>query len=94
MLLSNFIKFNHRLISWIKDMAAKTQYVISVCTGVALLGKAGLIDGMIVTTHHRAYDRVRPDCPNSKFCTCRRFIDNGKVLTSAGLIRANGFFGN
>lgn len=67
-------------------MGESADFVLSVCTGVALLGKAGLLlEGMVVTTHHLAFDRVRPACPNVKFCKCRRFIDNGKVLTSAGL---------
>lgn len=57
---------------------------MSVCTGVSLLGKCGFVDGLTVTTHHLAYDRVAPDCPKTKFCKCRRFIDHGHVLTSAG----------
>ncbi|XP_021949607.2 isonitrile hydratase-like protein xanA [Folsomia candida] len=77
---------NESLISWIKSVSASAEFVLSVCTGVQLLGKAGLLDGMTVTTHHLCFELVRPDCPTTtKFCKCRRFVDNDKVLTSAGI---------
>jgi len=77
---------NEALVSWIKTVGSGADFVLSVCTGVSLLGKAGLLkEGSIATTHHACFDLVRPDCPGVKFCKCRRFIDSGKVLTSAGI---------
>jgi len=74
----------YRLISWIKSVEPSVNNVLSVCSGVSLLGKCGFIDGMTVTTHRMCFDFVQLDCPNSKLCKCQRFTDNGKFLSSAG----------
>jgi transcriptional regulator GlxA family with amidase domain len=76
---------NPKVINWIAKLAPSLRFIISVCTGVQLLGTAGLIDNATVTTHHMCYDMVQPSCPKSKMCKCRRYVDNGKILTSAGI---------
>lgn len=57
----------------------------SVCTGALVYADAGLLDGAPATTHWRALDDLvalgrdiepRPD---------ERFVDNGQVITSAGV---------
>lgn len=50
-----------------------------------LLGKAGLLDGLEMTTHHVAYDLLREIVPNGTVHEDRRFVDNGKIITSAGI---------
>ena len=39
------------VINWIRETAGATAKVASVCTGAFLLAKAGLLDGLTVTTH-------------------------------------------
>jgi transcriptional regulator GlxA family with amidase domain len=73
------------LIDWIRHMAAGAELVLSVCTGALLLGKAGLLDGLDATTHHGALDLLRQVAPQARVCQDRRFVDNGKVITSAGI---------
>ena len=76
---------NHRIIDWIRQAAGNAELALSVCTGALLLGKAGLLDGLETTTHHAAYDLLRQIVPT---CTVRedlRFVDNGKIITSAGI---------
>ena len=34
--------------------------IVSVCTGALLLGRAGYLTGRRATTHHNAYDALRP----------------------------------
>jgi len=74
-------------LEWIKSVEQDAQFLLSVCSGVSLLGKCGFLDGMIVTTHRTIFDLVQLDCPKSKLCKCQRFTDNGKFLTSAGTFK-------
>ena len=76
---------NGPLIDWIKRTADNAELVSSVCTGALLLGKAGLLDGLEATTHHVAFDLLREMAPTATVHEDRRFVDNGKIITSAGI---------
>lgn len=76
---------NEPLIEWIQQTASEAEMVLSVCTGSLLLGKAGLLDGLGATTHHSAFDRLRDVAPACTVHEDRRFVDNGKIVTSAGI---------
>lgn len=76
---------NEPLIEWIRHVAVDAELVLSVCTGALLLGKAGLLDGLETTTHHVAYDLLRETVPTCTVHEDRRFVDNGRVITSAGI---------
>lgn len=73
------------LLRWIKEHAATAELVLSVCTGALLLAKAGVLEGLSATTHHGAIDLLREVAPNTKVCEDSRFVDNGRVITSAGI---------
>ncbi len=73
------------LLKWIKDRAQSAELLLSVCTGALLLGKAGLLDGLSATTHHGALDLLRETAPRTTVLDEPRFIDNGRVITSAGI---------
>ncbi len=73
------------VIDWIKTSATVAEKVMSVCTGSFLLGKAGLLDGLKATTHYQVFDTLAELAPNTEIVKKIRFIDNGKILTSAGV---------
>ena len=73
------------VIAWIYEQAAACELVLSVCTGSLLLAKAGLLDGLEATTHHLALDLLREVGPKAKVRDDLRVIDNGRVITSAGV---------
>jgi transcriptional regulator GlxA family with amidase domain len=73
------------LIDWIKQASTKAELVMSVCTGALLLAKAGLLDGLEATTHHGAIDLLRQNAPKTTIHADRRFVDNGRVICSAGI---------
>ena len=76
---------NPRLIKWIQDNARSATHVMSVCTGAFLLAKAGLLDGLTATTFHTAIDRLVAAAPKATVVYDQRYVDNGKVITTAGL---------
>jgi transcriptional regulator GlxA family with amidase domain len=57
--------------------------IVSVCTGALLLGRAGYLTGLRATTHHNAYDALRPFC--REVVTDRRIVDEGRVVTAGGV---------
>jgi transcriptional regulator GlxA family with amidase domain len=77
---------NAALIEWIKARSQEAELVLSVCTGALLLAKAGLLDDREATTHHGAIDRLRQVAPKTMVHTDRRFVDNGRVVCSAGIV--------
>ncbi len=76
---------NPVLIDWIRQASAKAELILSVCTGALLLAKAGLLDGLAATTDHSAIDLLRQIAPTTTVHTDRRFVDNGRVICSAGI---------
>ena len=76
---------NAVLTDWIKAHSQEAELVLSVCTGALLLAKAGLLDGLEATTHHGAIDLLRETAPKTTIHSDRRFVDNGRVVCSAGI---------
>lgn len=72
------------VISWLKKQSG-VSYYLSVCTGAFILGKAGLLDGLTVTTFHESIENLKKDVPGAKVLSNVRFVDNGKVITTAGI---------
>jgi transcriptional regulator GlxA family with amidase domain len=58
---------------------------MSICTGAFILAKAGLLDGQQATTHWSQLARLRKAAPNIDVRDKVRFIDVGKVITTAGV---------
>lgn len=76
---------NGALIDWITKEAASCELVLSVCTGALLLAKARLLDRLEVTTHRVGIDLLGELAPTATVRDDRRFVDNGNVITSAGI---------
>jgi transcriptional regulator GlxA family with amidase domain len=76
---------NEPLLAWISRAAAKAEVILSVCTGALLLARAGLLDNLTATTHHGAIGLLRQVAPKTTVQEGARFVDNGKVVTSAGV---------
>jgi transcriptional regulator GlxA family with amidase domain len=72
-------------LDWITAQAAHAELVMSVCTGALLLAKIGLLEGLRATTHWGALDLLRDVAPNTTIQPDTRFVDNGRVLLSAGI---------
>jgi transcriptional regulator GlxA family with amidase domain len=76
---------NELVIDWIRSQAPRAEVILSVCTGALLLARAGLLTGLEVTTHHDALDLLAKTAPDTIVRADQRFIDNGRIVTSAGI---------
>jgi putative intracellular protease/amidase len=73
---------DERLVGWIRRAHETSEWTTSVCTGSLLLGAAGVLDGLEATSHWLDVAELerygaRP--------TGRRVVEQGKVLTAAGV---------
>ncbi|KRQ18706.1 MULTISPECIES: GlxA family transcriptional regulator [Mycobacteroides] len=59
--------------------------IVSICTGAFVLAAAGLLDGRRATTHWHKADDFRALYPRVLLDEAVLFVDDGDVLTSAGL---------
>jgi putative intracellular protease/amidase/DNA-directed RNA polymerase subunit RPC12/RpoP len=73
------------VIDWIKSRQKTTKYFMSVCTGAFIMGKAGILDNLIATTYHTQIERLRKELPKTKVLANVRFVDNGNVISTAGI---------
>jgi len=76
---------NVELIQKILSLSQKSSITATVCTGSSLLGKTGLLDGQLATTHWRTYDFLSKSAPKAKIEKNVLFTVNQKIYTSAGV---------
>jgi len=76
---------NEAAMRWFADAASRAEIVMSVCTGAFVLGQAGLLDGRKATTHQGSIAALRRRVPKAEVVEDVRFVDTGKVLTTAGV---------
>jgi transcriptional regulator GlxA family with amidase domain len=76
---------NTRLVEWIAKQARSAKLVTSVCTGSFLLATAGLLASKRATTHWASLDRMRTTFPDVMVEDHLHWVEDGNVLTSAGI---------
>jgi transcriptional regulator GlxA family with amidase domain len=72
------------IASWIRETAARSEQLTSVCTGALLLAKAGLLQNRRATTHHAAYDLLAQLDPSITVLRDARVVHDG-IISSAGV---------
>jgi transcriptional regulator GlxA family with amidase domain len=76
---------NPDVITWVKRASGEAEITMSVCTGAFILAKAGLLDGQEATTHWFHLKRLGKSVPNIQVRSNVRFVDTGKLVTTAGV---------
>ncbi len=76
---------NTLLIDKIREVASLSKYVLTVCTGSALLAKTGLLDGRKATSNKRAFNWVITSNENVHWIRKARWTVDGKYYTSSGV---------
>jgi transcriptional regulator GlxA family with amidase domain len=73
------------LSAWLKQAFRVGAQVCSVCTGSFVLGDAGLLDGRRCTTHWKRLEEMQKRFPRAKVMSDRLFVQDGRLITSAGI---------
>lgn len=73
------------LAAWLRRQAASARLVASVCTGAFLLARAGLLDGLEVTTHWEDVADLRRAFPALSVRDGARWVEHDRIMTSAGI---------
>jgi transcriptional regulator GlxA family with amidase domain len=82
---SHEINDDPEFFAWARQAATEAEIAQSVCTGAFVLGKAGLLDDLTVTTFFGAIDALQKSYPKANVKDGLRFVDNGKIVTTAGI---------
>jgi len=69
-------------LSWLRAIDATSKWTTSVCTGSLVLGAAGLLEGKRATGNWLQLDPLREYGADP---VGGRFVDDGKVITAAGV---------
>lgn len=72
-------------IEKIKELAEKAKYVLTVCTGSAVLAKTGLLDGKEATSNKMAFTWVKSVNEKVRWLKKARWVDEGKYYSSSGI---------
>lgn len=72
-------------VKWLRESSRRARITMSVCMGAFLMARAGLLDGIEATTHQWGLASLKSAAPTCKVVDGRRFVDAGRVITTAGV---------
>ena len=73
------------VLDWVVQASRLAAVTASVCTGAFILAKAGLLAGRTATTHWEDLADLRLAFPDVEVIAGRRWVDEGAVVSSAGI---------
>lgn len=76
---------NEAIKKWLQKQFNQVELMLSVCTGSLVLATTGLLGGLSATTHHAAMKELEAVAPNTTIISNTKYVDNGKVVTAAGI---------
>jgi transcriptional regulator GlxA family with amidase domain len=72
-------------LDWVRGQREAVSLMTSVCTGSLVYAAAGLLAGRPATTHWGALGELAALDPTVKVLAEERFVDDGDMITSAGV---------
>ena len=76
---------NPVLLDWLNERSKQAELVASVCTGSALLAKAGVLDGLRATSNKLAFAWAASQSEKVQWQQQARWVEDGKVFSSSGV---------
>lgn len=73
------------VVRWLSTVPQADTRLASICSGALLLARAGKLAGRRCTTHHSLLGALQTLAPAALVQQDRIFVDDGGVLTSAGI---------
>jgi putative intracellular protease/amidase len=75
------------VVEWLRRQRAQgNPLLVSVCVGVGVLASAGLLDGRPATSHWLGLVGLRRNYPEVRWQEGVRYVDDGDVITTAGVL--------
>ena len=72
-------------MDWIRDVSAKAERVMAVCTGTIVLGMTGVLDGKRATTNKLDFNGTVHLAPGVDWVKKARWVEDDKFFTSSGV---------
>ena len=76
---------NERFLNGISELVQNADYILSICTGSALLAKAGVLDGLKATSNKKAFEWAKSNSNQVTWVYHARWVNDGKFYTSSGV---------
>lgn len=72
-------------LKWLKQRAADAEITTSVCSGSAILARAGLLDGRRATSNKMYFSLCTAQGPDVNWVKKARWVDDGDIISSSGV---------
>lgn len=79
------LMYDENVLDFIQQKAKEVELLTSVCTGSLILANAKLLEGVNATTHWKSLERLENEFKNVKVCFDKHFVEDGNIITSAGI---------
>jgi transcriptional regulator GlxA family with amidase domain len=76
---------NETLLAWLRQRAPRARFTTSVCSGSAILAKAGLLDGRKATSNKQLFSYLAAQGPAVDWQKSARWVEDGAIITSSGV---------
>ena len=76
---------NEVLHAFLRQRSARAEVTMSVCSGSAILARAGLLDGRRATSNKQFFDLARGQSAKVDWVTEARWVEDGPFATSSGV---------
>jgi transcriptional regulator GlxA family with amidase domain len=73
------------MLSFLRTRTPQAEVTMSVCSGSAILAKAGLLDGRRATSNKMYFDLARMQSDKVDWVTAARWVEDGALVTSSGV---------
>ncbi|MFK7803755.1 MAG: DJ-1/PfpI family protein [Anaerolineae bacterium] len=76
---------NEAMLNFLRERSAAAQVTMSVCSGSAILAKAGLLDGRKATSNKMWFSLATSQSDKVEWVEAARWVEDGPFVTSSGV---------
>ncbi len=73
------------VLDWLRAQEKTAESILTVCNGAFILAETGLLNGREATTFYGLIPTLEAQMPEVRVVRDQRYVDNGKIITTAGL---------